>query len=71
MAEESAEEVDGSGTDPPCRRRGSDRLAPSWKHLRTVLVLAEIGAAAKQNAALAAMARATIVLGDAVLDPGR
>jgi hypothetical protein len=55
-AGESAEEVDGSGTDPPCRRRRRDRLVPYWRHLRMVLVLVEIGAAAKQNVALAAVA---------------
>ena len=75
MAEEgadgSAEEIDGSGTDPPQHRRRATRLAPWWKRLRTVLVLVEIAAAARQNVALAAAARATIVLGDAALDPGR
>ena len=75
MAEDSADgsagEVDGSGTDPPVPRRRAARLASWWKGLRTVLVLVEIGAVARQNVALAAAARATIVLGDAALDPGR
>ena len=70
MAGESAEEIDGSGTDPPQRRRRTDRLAPCWRRIRTVLVLVEIGAVAKQNVALAATARATIVLGDAAIKPG-
>lgn len=70
MAEESAEELAGSGTDPPQRRRRSVRLAPWWKRLRPALVLVEIAAAAKQHVALAAVARATIVLCDAVVSPG-
>jgi hypothetical protein len=70
-ADESAGEIDGSGTDPPQHRRRGARLAPWWKRLRTVLVLVEIGAAARPNVALAAAAWATIVLGDAVLDRGR
>jgi hypothetical protein len=74
VAEESAEEaaeVDGSGTDPPHRRPGPVRLAPWWKRLRPALVLVEIGATAKQHMAVAAVARAVIVLGDAVVGLGR
>jgi hypothetical protein len=71
VAEQGAEEVDGSGTDPPQRGRRSVRLTSWWKCLRTALVLVEIGAAAKHNVALAAVARATVVLGDAVVNPGR
>jgi hypothetical protein len=71
VAEEGAQELAGSGTDPPHRRRRSVRLAPWWKRLRPVLVLVEIAAVAKQHVALAAAARAAIVLCDATLTPGR
>jgi hypothetical protein len=55
--------------------RRDDRLAPRWAgwwtYVRAALLLAEIGAVARHNVALAAVARATVVLGDAAINPGR
>ena len=58
-----AEQVDGPPLASPWERW--------WARVRMALLLVEIGAAARQNVALAAMARATIVLGDATINPGR